>query len=318
MQWGDSLEAMVELSWAKEEHAYLIGEPMDPAVIFRCGQAFRFSYDSQMGAYGGIAHKRQIWCRKLENGMEIFPVTPEQIEEIWWDYFDLGFCYPPKEMVSGHDAVLLKAIECCRGLRILRQEPFETIVAFILSANNNIARIRGIIEKLCALAGEQIAPGAFAFPEPRDLAALQEEQLLACGAGYRAKYVLLTARKIAGGYDLQRFFHMDYPSARKELCEFPGVGPKVADCILLFAYQKREAFPADVWIRRMLCELYGFEAKSDRQIMEFAARHFGVYGGIAQQYLFHYMRKERGKLREERESGGELISAPTGKDQDVK
>ncbi len=93
MQWGDSLEAMVELSWAKEEHAYLIGEPMDPAVIFRCGQAFRFSYDSQMGAYGGIAHKRQIWCRKLENGMEIFPVTPEQIKEIWWDYFDLGFCY---------------------------------------------------------------------------------------------------------------------------------------------------------------------------------------------------------------------------------
>ena len=107
--------------------------------------------------------------------MEIFPVTPEQIEEIWWDYFDLGFCYPPKEITFGHDAVLLKAIECCRGLRILRQEPFETIVAFILSANNNIARIRGIIEKLCALAGEQIAPGAFAFPEPRDLAALQED-----------------------------------------------------------------------------------------------------------------------------------------------
>ena len=111
---------------------------------------------------------------------------------------------------------------------------------------------------------------------------------------------------------------MDYPSARKELCEFPGVGPKVADCILLFAYQKREAFPADVWIRRMLCELYGFEANSDRQIMEFAARHFGVSGGIAQQYLFHYMRQERGKLHKERESGGELISAPAGKDQDVK
>ena len=280
---------MIEIIW-KEDCAILTGEQMDPALIFNCGQAFRFEQEEETGAYRGIAYGRQICCRKTQNGMELFPVTPEEMEEIWKGYFDLDFCYPPEDARFSSDAVLREAAQCCAGLRILRQEPFETIITFILSANNNIARIRGIIKKLCELAGEPIAPGGFAFPTPQALALQSEETLRACGAGYRARYVLETARKVAEGYDLERFYGMDYAAARAELCELSGVGPKVADCILLFAYQKREAFPADVWIRRMLGELYGFAPKNDKEILQFASEHFGEYGGLAQQYLFHYMR----------------------------
>lgn len=281
---------MVEIIW-KDDCAVLTGEQMDPALIFNCGQAFRFEQE-ETGAYRGIAYGKQIWCRKTPNGMELFPVTPEEMEAIWKGYFDLDFCYPPEDARFSSDAVLREAAQCCAGLRILRQEPFETLITFILSANNNIARIRGIIQKLCALAGEQIAPGCFAFPTPQALAGQSEEALRACGAGYRARYVLGTARKVAEGYDLEQFYRMDYAAARAELCTLSGVGPKVADCILLFAYQKREAFPADVWIRRMLEELYGFTPKSDKEILQFASEHFGGYGGLAQQYLFHYMRTQ--------------------------
>ncbi len=281
---------MVEIIW-KDDCAVLTGEQMDPALIFNCGQAFRFEQE-ETGAYRGIAYGRQIWCRKTPNGMELFPVTPEEMEAIWKGYFDLDFCYPPEDARFSSDAVLREAAQCCAGLRILRQEPFETIITFILSANNNIARIRGIVKKLCELAGEQIAPGCFAFPAPQALAGQSEEALRACGAGYRARYVLETARKVAEGYDLERFYGMDYAAARAELCTLSGVGPKVADCILLFAYQKREAFPADVWIRRMLGELYKFEPKNDGEILQFASEHFGEYGGLAQQYLFHYMRTQ--------------------------
>lgn len=280
---------MVEIIW-KDDCAVLTGEQMDPALIFNCGQAFRFEQEEETGAYRGIAYGKQIWCRKTPNGMELFPVTPEEMEAIWKGYFDLDFCYPPEDARFSSDAVLREAAQCCAGLRILRQEPFETIITFILSANNNIARIRGIIKKLCELAGEPIAPDCFAFPAPQALAGQSEEALRACGAGYRARYVLETARKVAEGYDLERFYGMDYAAARAELCELSGVGPKVADCILLFAYQKREAFPADVWIRRTLGELYGFTPKSDKEILQFASEHFGEYGGLAQQYLFHYMR----------------------------
>lgn len=280
---------MIEIIW-KDDCAVLTGEQMDPALIFNCGQAFRFEQEEETGAYRGIAYGKQIWCRKTPNGMELFPVTPEEMEAIWKGYFDLDFCYPPEDARFSSDAVLREAAQCCAGLRILRQEPFETIITFILSANNNIARIRGIIKKLCELAGEPIAPGGFAFPTPQALALQSEEALRACGAGYRARYVLEAARKVAEGYDLERFYGIDYAAARAELCELSGVGPKVADCILLFAYQKREAFPADVWIRRMLGELYGFAPKNDKEILQFASEHFGEYGGLAQQYLFHYMR----------------------------
>jgi N-glycosylase/DNA lyase len=281
---------MIEITW-KDGGAVLAGEQMEPSLIFNCGQAFRFE-EQEAGVYRGIAYGRQIWCRKTKNGMELFPVTPEEMEKIWKGYFDLDFCYPPEDARFSSDAVLREAAQCCAGLRILRQEPFETIITFILSANNNIARIRGIVKKLCELAGEPIAPGCFAFPAPQALAGQSEEALRACGAGYRARYVLKTARKVAEGYDLERFYGMEYAAARAELCELNGVGPKVADCILLFAYQKREAFPADVWIRRMLGELYGFAPKNDKEILQFASEHFGEYGGLAQQYLFHYMRTQ--------------------------
>lgn len=289
--------AMIEITWNKNT-ARLTGEQMSPEIIFNCGQAFRFLYDEKKRAYGGVAHGRQVWCREIENGMELFPVTPKQVEEIWRGYFDLDFCYPPTGAAFAGDKVLQSAVKSCPGLRLLRQEPFETLITFIISANNNIGRIRGIVERICAQAGEEIAPGVFAFPTPKALAALGEERLRALGAGYRAKYLNETAKKVASGYDFAPLYHLNYLAARKELCAFSGVGPKVADCILLFAFGKRGAFPADVWIRRMLLELYGFAPKNDREILSFAAEHFGEYGGIAQQYLFHYMRTMAGRAEQ--------------------
>ena len=172
-------------------------------------------------------------------------------------------------------------------------EKFETIIAFIISANNNEKRIRKIVENICEKCGDALKYNDrvfHAFPTPQQLAEMGEEALREIGAGYRAEYIADTAKLIAEGFDIQAIYEMDYHTAKQELCKLKGIGPKVADCILLFAYKKKNAFPLDVWMKRVLEELYGVNVKNYRQAEEFAERTFGGYAGIAQQYLFHYMR----------------------------
>ena len=180
---------------------------------------------------------------------------------------------------------------------MLNQQPFELLISAIVSANNNLKRIKSIVEKICAACGEPfLAEGRrfYRFPVPERLAALTEEELLDCGCGYRAPYILASARAVADGFDLEKVGMLPYGQAKAELCRLPGVGPKVADCILLFSLRKTDAFPADVWIKRVMERLYGFTG-NDKQLYAFAREKFGPYAGIAQQYLFYYARETMGR-----------------------
>jgi len=197
------------------------------------------------------------------------------------------------------DDPMCAAISACRGLRLLRQEPWECLASFILSSTKQIVQIRQIVGLLCQGFGEPIASAAgissthaYVFPTPERLARATEADLRACKMGFRAPYLLETARAIAGGqFDLARLQHLTADLARTELIKLPGVGRKVADCVLLFAYGFQSAFPVDVWVMKALRQLYFPRRKvTISKLHHFAATHFGPNAGYAQQYLFHYMR----------------------------
>ena len=268
-------------------NAVLAGEYIDPDIVFDCGQCFRFRKTGD--TWTGVAHERVLTVRDTAEGLELIGAAKDA-ETIWRGYFDADRSYADiLKQLSSDEAVRMSA-ETFRGMRLLRQEPFETLISFIISANNNIKRIMGIIDALCRLAGREIAPGMYAFPEPKAIAALEEHQLTECGAGYRAPYIVKTARAVADGFDLEALRAMDYIDAKKQLLTLYGVGPKVADCILLFSLDHGCAFPQDVWIKRALAGIYGVSFKNDRELVSFAREHFGDNAGIAQQYIFHYAR----------------------------
>jgi N-glycosylase/DNA lyase len=191
------------------------------------------------------------------------------------------------------DAPMRSAVASCRGLRLLRQEPWECLASFILSSTKQIVQIRQIVALLCKRFGGPTADGKFfCFPAPEKIAACSEADLRACKMGFRAPSLLAAARAVAGGeINLEKIRTLDYPAARAELMTLRGVGGKIADCVLLFGYGFDSAFPVDVWIERALQELY-FPRRhaSEQRLRKFAATHFGPHAGYAQQYLFHYMR----------------------------
>lgn len=277
-----------------ENTAYFSGDEMNPEIVFECGQAFRFN--PRDNGYFGIAHGMPLNVEKAANGFKIWPVTADAVENTWKRYFTIDKDYCTIKKILSSDEIVKEAIPYCCGMRLLMQEPFETLITFIISANNNIKRIKGIVEKICALSGEAViyeGEKYHAFPTPAALASLSEADLTACGAGYRAPYICETACAVRDGFDLDVIFSMDYEAARKYLMTLKGVGPKVADCILLFAFDKQEAFPRDVWIKRVLKTLYDFEPKNEKELLDFAEKKYSGYGGIAQQYLFHYARVKK-------------------------
>ncbi|MBI5772621.1 MAG: hypothetical protein HZA89_02625 [Verrucomicrobia bacterium] len=215
------------------------------------------------------------------------------------------------------DTPMRDAVAACRGLRLLRQEPWECLASFILSSTKQIVQIRQIVALLCERFGEPVprggnlqsshAPsprpsppvgergktgGAFAFPSAARIAACTEAELRACKMGFRAPYLLKSARKVAGGeVNLERLKIISCAEARDELLKLPGVGRKIADCVLLFAYGFQEAFPVDVWVRKALRQLYFPRRRvTEKRLARFAAEHFGPNAGYAQQYLFHFVR----------------------------
>ena len=215
------------------------------------GQAFRWAHEGNI--FSGFAKNRFLRVRQENNGII-------------------------KQFSS--DEILKKASEANRGLRILRQEPFETLISFIISQNNNIPRIKGIVSRLCESFGEKCGDG-YLFPTIEKLASLSEEDLAPLRAGFRNRYILDAARKTMDKtVDLEKIYEMTYDEGKNELKKIVGVGDKVADCVLLFAYHKTEAFPMDVWIKRIVAEHYP-DGLPDCM---------GGYKGIAQQYLFEYFR----------------------------
>jgi N-glycosylase/DNA lyase len=189
------------------------------------------------------------------------------------------------------------AVLACRGLRLLRQDHWECLASFILSSTKQIVQIRQIVGLLCERYGLPLAvpegqPAAFSFPSAARLAQVNETELRACKMGFRAPYLLAAAHAIAGGrLDLSRLSVLPVEAARDELMKLPGVGRKIADCVLLFAYSFPSAFPVDVWVMKALRELYFPRRRIGlTRLHHFAATHFGPHSGLAQQYLFHYMR----------------------------
>ncbi|MFL6569511.1 MAG: DNA-3-methyladenine glycosylase family protein [Chthoniobacterales bacterium] len=201
------------------------------------------------------------------------------------------------------DAALNAATEFCRGLRILRQPIWECLAAFITSSMKQVAHIRQISRALRERFGEPHRIDGvtiFAFPYAARLAQTSERELRECALGYRAKNLLLTAQRVASGEaDLEAWRALPDDELRARLCELPGVGAKVANCVMLFAYERLRAFPIDVWIERVLREKY-FPRKRNvtaAKLREFCDSYFGEHGGYAQQYLFHHARKTTVRTR---------------------
>ncbi len=263
---------------------------IDIKSTFDCGQFFRY-FSDENGEYI-IAGGELLNIRNEGESLIIHPVEENTLEMIN-SFLHLDMSYKDIENNFISDDILSKTIPVCHGMRILKQDEWETIISFIISANNNIGRIKKIIEAISKLCGEKKICGDrvyYAFPTPQALSKISVDELYKCGCGYRAPYIKNTSTAIANGFDIKCVYEMGYDEGKNYLCQLMGVGPKVADCILLFAYNKFEAFPVDTWVKKILKELYNFEPKNNREAVAFAHKNFGSFAGIAQQYLFHYVR----------------------------
>jgi len=263
----------------------------DLTHIFECGQCFRWvPSGDEDGSYIGAAGKYAARVTFRDSGdmgggtLEIEATGGD--EAFWYDYFDLGTDYSGiKAEIVKNDPDILPATEYGHGIRILNQDLFETLVSFIISQNNNIPRIRKNVESICCKYGEEIGE-AFgrawhAFPEPEVLAAADAKDLMDLKLGYRADYI-----KAAGA----RFMSCPAPETREDVLSYLGIGPKVANCIMLFGLRQTDAFPIDTWVKHIMNDMYGFGEKDVKGMAEFAEQRFGKYAGYAQQYLFYYYR----------------------------
>ena len=260
-------------------------ENFDPFISCECGQCFRFEINGDSVVL--YARRRKLCVRRCENGFLLEGVGREEYEKIWYDYFDLGRDYGAIIKSFSGDKNISLAAEYGGGIRIFRQDPWETLVSLIISQNNNIPRIKKIISSLCVLLGEDLGEGNFAFPTPQAIYGAGVEGLAPIRAGFRAKYIFDAASKVLSGeVSQERIQNASYEDALAELKKIKGVGDKVANCVLLFGYGFSQAFPVDVWVKRVISEYYG---------EGFDPASLGEYAGIAQQYLFYYRRNVVGE-----------------------
>ncbi len=273
--------------------------------IFECGQCFRWNRQED-GSYFGVAFRKAVSvfyeAEEAQAGetlgvLVIKNCNEADFQKIWKKYFDLERDYGKiKSVLAKNDEIMQTAVRFGSGIRLLNQDEWETLISFILSQNRNIPLIKKSIEELSRKFGQAITDAdgntCYAFPTPQALAALSEEDLAECRLGYRARYVLETARVIAAEPDkLYEMTQLSYEEAFDYLKNLCGVGPKVANCILLFSMEKYASFPIDVWVRRLMSVLYGTDENNLKEIREYAEERFGELGGFAQQYLFYYARE---------------------------
>jgi N-glycosylase/DNA lyase len=267
----------------------------DLNATFTCGQAFRWQREGK-GWIGVIGSR---WVR-LEGGLT--SITAETIEAVkdWrWlaDYLQLDLDLDAVVRTFPDDEPIRAAVAACRGLRLLRQDPWECLASFILSSTKQILQIQQIISILCERYGQSLAvprghKPLCSFPSAVRLAQASEADLRACKMGFRAPFLLETAHRVADGkFDLRTVQALSLEAARAELMTLPGVGRKIADCVLLFGFGRLHAFPIDVWIAKAFRQLY-FRRRSVRllELQQFASSHFGPNAGFVQQYLFHHAR----------------------------
>ena len=259
------------------------------------GQAFR--WESQGNHWEGVIEGR--WVRLGSTRNAIVAAAVDAAESWSWlaNYLQLTLDLSPVLATFPNDDAMLEAKKSCHGLRLLRQDPWECLASFILSSSKQIVQIQQIVGLLCGRLGEPVAvppdhSPCFSFPTPERLADCSEAELRACKMGFRAAYLKKTATMIAASeVNLASLSSLRIEDAREQLLSLPGVGRKIADCVLLFAYGLQKAFPIDVWVTKALRELY-FRGRpvSPKRLQRFSDEYFGPFGGYAQQYLFHYMR----------------------------
>ena len=279
-------------------------DSFDLVHIFECGQCFRWNQNDD-GSYTGVIKNAVINVKK-ENDKIIFEGTTleESFENLIKYYFDLNTDYSLyKEKLSNVDDYLKESIEFGSGIRILIQDLWECIISFIISANNNIPRIKKIIERISKEYGTKIIYNDkeyYLFPTPEQLSKATVEDLRGLGLGFRDKRIYNTTKLILDkSIDLEKITSMPNTDLmREELLKLDGVGPKVADCILLFALKRVDVFPIDVWVRRVMNDLYihneDEEKVNKKELQKLAEDKFLGLSGIAQQYLF-YWKRESGK-----------------------
>ncbi len=245
---------------------------------FDCGQCFRFA-DMGGGRFFGVAYGRALDITDTEGGFFIADMSAEEFDGKWRAFFDLDRDYEGVRRLLAATALPESALVNGAGIHILRQDPWEALCSFIISQNNNIPRIKKIVESLCALLGEELAEGVYAFPTAKSVAEAGVEGIASIRSGFRAKYIVDAAIRVSSGeLDLEALKQASFADANTALQSVMGVGPKVAGCVALFGLSFTEAFPIDVWIKRVI-EKY-FDSSFTPQI-------FGEYAGIAQQYLFY-------------------------------
>ena len=268
----------------KNNNAYVtLSDFFDLPQTLDCGQAFRWEPLSE-NRWHGIAFGKYLELEKLsDNLLVLYNTSENDFYKIWLSYFDFDRDYGKIILEISQNEVLKEAAAYGKGIRVLNQEPWETLCSFIISQNNNIKRIKGIISRLCENFGDK-TQGGFTFPSAEKLAALTEEDLAVLRSGFRAKYILDAARKVSSGeIDIYALKDLPTDDARSELMKIKGVGPKVADCALLFSGRHISAFPKDVWIKRAMTVLF------DGKLPEVAI----PYAGIVQQYIFFYARETK-------------------------
>ncbi len=268
---------------------YKIEKPnnFDIEQIFDCGQCFRFNrHPVRENTYCGVAFSSYLEISQDDKYVYFHGATEDTYNQVWKRFLDMDYDYESIISSFSDDKVLKEASLFSSGIRILRQAPWETLCSFIISQNNNIPRIKGIIENMSKAFGEKIECGdgvtRYAFPTSKALYEAGEEKIFSLKTGFRAKYIFDAASKVENGdINLDGIFELDTQKALEELMKIKGVGPKVASCVLLFGYGKYDAFPIDVWVKRILSNYY-----SDGLSPHLS----GKYAGIAQQYLFYYER----------------------------
>lgn len=260
-----------------------------------CGQAFRWQKNED-GSFHGTVKEKSVDIVQNESEIIFKNTTQEDFDNIWKNYFDLDRDY---EKICGEisgDKYISQAVKEYYGIRILKQDPWEALCSFIISQNNNIPRISGIISRLCETFGEKVGDD-YTFPHFEKMKSLTPEDLAPLRAGFRSKYIIDAVQKLSSGeISLEEIEKMPIEQARQELMKIKGVGAKVAECTLLYGFNRVEAFPVDVWVKRIMEEMY------EQGLPECTKS----YEGIAQQYLFHWRRNSTASIKQQGEVSAAL------------
>ena len=260
-----------------------------------CGQCFRWTKEDEY--YIGIIKDRVIKIKQEDSHLYILSNKEEDLEKVVKEYFELSKDYESIEnRISKVDEYVKKAVSNTSGLRNLNQDLFETIISYIISANNNIPRISKSVNEISKRYGKKIIFNEkeyYLFPTPEELKDVTIEEYRECGVGFRDKYIFNTVKEInKGKFNLDEIKELSTELLRDRLLSLMGIGPKVADCSLLFSCGRQEVFPVDVWVERVMKKLYFKEANvSKKEILKYSIENFGSDAGIIQQHLFYNIRE---------------------------